>query len=87
MVLCIGTPNPVFTAMIAVNELEEAGLTGRPSETTWTSGTENPAPVTGNPRAWPSSRLPRRRSVGNCAAGTTEPGSCHPRRTLDQRDR
>ena len=35
MVLCIGTPNPVFTAMIAVNELEEAGLTGRPSETTW----------------------------------------------------
>ena len=28
-------PNPVFTAMIAVNELDEAGLTRRPSETTW----------------------------------------------------
>jgi glyoxylase-like metal-dependent hydrolase (beta-lactamase superfamily II) len=27
-------PNPVFTAMIAVNELDEAGLTRRPSETT-----------------------------------------------------
>lgn len=44
-------PNPVFTAMIAVNELEEAGLTRRPREATWNRPTlTNPAPVTGKPQ-------------------------------------
>jgi glyoxylase-like metal-dependent hydrolase (beta-lactamase superfamily II) len=44
-------PNPVFTAMIAVNELEEAGLTRRSKHTTWDRpALKNPAPVTGKPQ-------------------------------------
>ena len=43
-------PNPVFTAMIAVNELDRAGLTRRPRQAVWDRPTlANPAPVTGTP--------------------------------------
>ena len=44
-------PNPVFTAMIAVNELKEAGLVRRPRENLWDRPVlKNPAPVTGKPQ-------------------------------------
>jgi glyoxylase-like metal-dependent hydrolase (beta-lactamase superfamily II) len=44
-------PNPVFTAMIAVNELKEAGLVRRPREDRWDRPIlTNPAPVTGKPQ-------------------------------------
>lgn len=43
-------PNPVFTAMIAVNELTEAGLVRRQRGETWERPTLiNPAPVTAKP--------------------------------------
>jgi glyoxylase-like metal-dependent hydrolase (beta-lactamase superfamily II) len=44
-------PNPVFTAMIAVNELKEAGLVRRPRDGQWDRPVlKNPAPVTGKPQ-------------------------------------
>lgn len=44
-------PNPVFTAMVAVNELEQAGLVRRKRDTRWDRPTlTNPVPVTGKPQ-------------------------------------
>ena len=43
-------PNPVFAAMIAVNELREAGLVRRQREGSWDRPTlTNPAPVSAKP--------------------------------------
>ncbi len=44
-------PNPVFTAMIAVNELEQAGLVRRKRDTRWERpALTDPEPVTGKPQ-------------------------------------
>lgn len=44
------TPNPTFTAMVAVNELDQAGLVRRKRETRWDRpALTNPAPVSGKP--------------------------------------
>jgi len=44
-------PNPVFTAMIAVNELKEAGLVRRQREQSWDRPKlTNPAPVSAKPQ-------------------------------------